>query len=467
MAILLSSTVAYFEILLPLALILLSTKLFSLIGKKLGLPQVVGMLVAGLLLGLIKLIPGQTVFTSETLDGLSFLAKIGVIFIMFSAGLETDLKQFKKCGVASVVITLGGVAVPLALGFLVAAAFNGGFIGMTSHMAIVDLFYGTILAATSVSVTVATLKELGRLNTKVGTSIIEAAILDDIIGVVLLSLFVSLNGGTGAKEVGIVIGKMIGFFAAAGVLGVALHFVFNFIEKKHPHTRRLPILGFAVCFLLAYAAEKWFGVADITGAYVAGIILSTVREHEYIDRKVEVSSYMIFVPVFFANLGITADFSGIDGRMAGFGLALVAVGLLGKVIGCSATALCCRYSAKDSLRVGVGMMVRAEVVLVCTQKGIDSGLVNPAIMPFVLILIIVSALLAPLILKLSYRNEPSQAQLAIDEGMVPMSLKVAQGIEKREQHIKELMNTLYARGKSQTGEEIAPAEENSQNTKTE
>lgn len=437
------ASIEYFEILLPLALILLCTKLFSLLGKKLGLPQVVGMLIAGLLLGLIKLIPGQTVFTQQTLEGLSFLAKIGVIFIMFSAGLETDLKQFKKCGLPSVIITLGGVVVPLGLGFLVAAAFNGGFKGMTSHMAIVNLFYGTILAATSVSVTVATLKELGRLNTKVGTSIIEAAILDDIIGVVLLSLFVSLSGGTGAKEVGIVIGKMVAFFAAAGVLGVALHFFFNFIEKRHPHTRRLPILGFVTCFFLAYAAEKWFGVADITGAYVAGIILSTVREHEYIDRKVEVSGYMIFVPVFFANLGITADFSGIDARMAGFGLALVGVGLLGKVIGCSVTSLACRYSLKDSLRVGVGMMVRAEVVLVCTQKGIDSGLVDPAIMPFILILIIVSALLAPLILKLSYRHEPPEAQLAVPEGMVPMSLQVAQNIEKREQRVKDLMNTPF------------------------
>ncbi len=443
MAHVLSSTIAYFEILLPLALILLLTKLFSILGKKLGLPQVVGMLIAGLLLGLIKLIPGQTVFTSQTLEGLSFLAKIGVIFIMFSAGLETDLKQFKKCGVPSVIITLGGVAVPLALGFTVAAAFNGGFRGMTSHMAIVDLFYGTILAATSVSVTVAALKELGKLNTKVGTSIIEAAILDDIIGVVLLSLFISLDGGTGAKEVGIVIGKLIGFFAAAGVLGIALHFLFNFIENRHPHTRRLPILGFATCFFLAYAAEKWFGVADITGAYVAGIILSTVREHEYIDRKVEVSGYMVFVPVFFANLGITADFSGIDARMAGFGMALVAVGLLGKVIGCSATALCCKYTPKDSLRVGIGMMVRAEVVLVCTQKGIDSGLVDPAIMPFVLILIILSALLAPLLLKLSYRNEPPESSQIVGEGMIPVSLKVAQNIEKRENRLRGLMNAVY------------------------
>ncbi len=395
-----------YEILLPLALILLCAKLFSLLGKKIGLPQVVGMLVAGILLGLLKLIPDQTIFTEDTLKGLSFLAKIGVILIMFSAGIETDLKQFKTCGIPSVVITILGVVVPMGLGFIVATAFNGGF-ERAGEFAIQNLFYGTILSATSVSITVAALKELGKLNSKVGTSIITAAILDDIIGVILLSLFISLDKGTGASEVGIVIGKMIGFFAAAAVVGVGLHFLINRIQKWRPHTRRLPIIGFAVCFFFAYAAEKWFGVADITGAYIAGLILSTVHEHEYIDRKVEVSNYMIFAPVFFANIGITADFSGITATMAGFGIAFIAVGLLGKVLGCGAGALICKYSFKDSLRIGIGMMVRAEVVIVCTQKGIDNGLVNPAIMPFVLLLVVISALVAPLLLKLLYKGEKS------------------------------------------------------------
>ena len=393
-----------FELLLPLALILVLAKFFSLVGKKLGLPQVVGMLVAGILLGLIKLVPNQTIFSEDTLKGLSFLAKIGVILIMFSAGIETDFKQFKACGVPSILITFMGVAMPLLFGFLVATAFNGGFNHIGEH-AIQNLFYGTILAATSVSVTVATLKELGKLNSKVGTSIITAAIVDDIIGVILLSLFISLDKGTGGKEVGIVIGKMIGFFAAAAAVGVALHFVVNFIQKKRPHTRRLPILGFAVCFFFAYAAEKWFGVADITGAYVAGIIFATVHDREYINRKIEISNYMVFAPVFFANIGITADFSGITATMAGFGICFILAGLLGRVVGCGTGSLICKYSLKDSLRVGIGMMVRAEVVIVCTQKGIDNGMVDPAIMPFVILLVIISALLAPLLLKLLYKGE--------------------------------------------------------------
>lgn len=400
------SAINYFEILLPLALILLSTKFFALIGKKIGLPQVVGMLIAGILLGFIKYIPNQTIFTDATLEGLSFLAKIGVILIMFSAGLETDLKQFKTCGVPSVIITSLGVIFPVGLGFIVSAAFNGGFANMSQHQLITNLFYGTILAATSVSITVAVLKELGKVNSKVGTSIIAAAILDDIIGVILLSLFISLDKGEDLSGVGIAIGKMIGFFAAAIAVGVVAHFGLKHYLKRHPeHHRRIPIIGFAMCFLFAYAAEEWFGVADITGAYVAGIMLSTLTESGYIDRKVEVSNYMIFAPVFFANIGINANFGAISPHIVGFGFAFIAAGLIGKVLGCGLGSLICKYSLKDSLRVGIGMMARAEVVLVCTQKGVDSGIVDQSIMPFVLILIIVSSLLTPLFLKISYRKE--------------------------------------------------------------
>lgn len=401
-----NSAIAYFEILLPLALILLCTKLFSVLGKKLGLPQVVGMLIAGILLGLIKLIPDQRVFTSDTVEGLSFLAKIGVILIMFSAGLETDVKQFKTCGIPSIIITSLGVIFPVGLGFIVSAAFNGGFSDMSQHQIITNLFYGTILAATSVSITVAVLKELGKINSKVGTSIIAAAILDDIIGVILLSLFISLDKGSDLKGVGIAIGKMIGFFAAAISVGLVLHFLLKHYLKRHPeHHRRIPIIGFAMAFLFAYAAEEWFGVADITGAYVAGIMLATLSEAGYIDSKVEVSNYMIFAPVFFANIGINANFGSISPTMIGFGFAFIAAGLVGKVVGCGLGSLICKYSFKDSLRVGIGMMARAEVVLVCAQKGVDSNLIDPSIMPFVLILIIVSSLLTPLFLKLSYRNE--------------------------------------------------------------
>ena len=390
------------ELLLPLALILLVSKLLSLLGKKLGLPQVIGMIVAGILLGLVKLIPGQ-----------------GVILIMFSAGLGTDIKQFKQSGIPSVIITVMGVAFPLVFGFIVAACFfYGGLTGLSHHDLISSLFYGTILAATSVSITVAALKELGKLNTKVGMSIITAAILDDIIGVVLLSLFIGLDTSGTASDIGKTIGMMIAFFAAAVAVGIVLRWAIKFISKRHPHTRRIPIISFAMCFFFAYAAETWFGVADITGAYVAGLLLAGISEAEYVDKKVEVSNYMIFAPVFFANIGISTSFDTINATMVGFGFCFILAGILGKLLGCGCGALICRYGIKDSFRVGVGMMVRAEVVLVCAQKGVDSGLVDPGIMPFVLILIIATTLLTPLILKISYRHDKSELP-PVDGGFTP------------------------------------------------
>jgi len=399
----------YFAILLPLGLILLLSKLLSMVCKRFGLPQVIGMLVAGLLLSFIRYIPGQTVFTDTeggTLEGLSFIAKIGVILIMFSAGLETDLKQFKKMGLPCAVITILGVVVPCGLGFVVATLFNGGFQNITENI-YDNLFYGVILSATSVSVTVATLKEMGKLNGKLGASIIAAAILDDIIGVILLSLIIGLKntGGSGAGEVGILVLKMLIFFALAIVLGILIHKLFKWMSEKWPNKRRVSVFGLVVCFLYSFAAEKFFSVADITGAFMAGVVLAGLKNTEFIDSKVEMSNYIIFAPVFFANICLTINFSGLDLGFVGFGFAYVVAGLLGKVIGAGGGALMCKYGFKDSLRVGIGMMARAEVVLVCTQKGVDNGMVDPAIMPFVLIMIAVSALATPLLLKLSYKKE--------------------------------------------------------------
>jgi len=406
----------YYKILLPLALILVTSKMLALGTRKIGMPQVVGMLIAGILLGLLKYIPGQEIFTEETLEGLSFIAKIGVILIMFSAGIETDIKQFKQTGVASVVITIMGVVFPLALGFVVACAFNGGFTSMTRQQALSNLFYGTILAATSVSITVAALKELGKLNSKVGTSIITAAILDDIIGVILLSLFISLKDSANVAEVGISVGLMAAFFAAAAAVGIPIMLLLKWMSKKYGHHRRIAIFSFAVCFFFAWAAERWFKVADITGAYIAGLMLSGISDRAYVDRKIETSNYLIFSPVFFANIGIQTSFDTIDARMAAFGLLIVLAGIVGKLVGCGLGAKICKFSFKDSLRVGLGMMVRAEVVLVCTQKGISAGLVSEGIMPFILILIVITSLLTPIFLKLSYRNDKEDSALTSDSG---------------------------------------------------
>ncbi len=197
-----------FKLLLPLGLILIFAKLFSLLLGKLKMPQVIGFLIAGLVVGAIGFIPNQQVLTTNTMTGLSYFSKIGVILILFTAGVETDIKKVKAEGLASVVITSLGVIVPLLFGFVVAFLFRkfGGldtsFVGVDINPIYSDIFYGVILSATSVSITVATLKELGRLDTRVGTALVSAAILDDIIGIILLSLIISLANGskTGAGD---------------------------------------------------------------------------------------------------------------------------------------------------------------------------------------------------------------------------------------------------------------------------
>lgn len=423
------------SLLLPLALILLLSKLLQMGCKRVKMPQVVGMLLAGIIIAFFDKIPGINLLNDSARAGIKFLAEIGVVLIMFSAGLGTNLNSIKSSGVSAIVVTSLGVIVPMGLGFLVAGLFNGfgGTItledGLTVSKTWSNLFYGVILTATSVSVTVATLKEMHRLNGKAGTIIISAAILDDIIGVIVLSVVLSLSGAGSSGEntlgslmcsndVVAVFLNVLFFFIFTIAIGVGIHYLFKYLNKKKPHTRRLPIFGLAFCFFMAFASEKFFGVADITGAYFAGLALAGIGHHinpirdvladdtsDYIERKSDVLSYMIFSPIFFANVGINADFSGLKATMIGFGCCYILAGLLGKVLGCGIGAKITGNHLKDSIRIGIGMMARAEVALICANKGIDAGLVDSGMSTFIVIMIIVSSFVTPLILKLTYKNE--------------------------------------------------------------
>ncbi len=417
-----------FEILLPLALILLFAKLMGLGTHRLGMPAVIGMLVAGILIGVLQFIPWaplqDALFSTDIMSALKIMSKIGVVLIMFSAGLGTDLKKLKQTGVASVVITIFGIFVPMLFGFLVAFLFDyftpisltnePGAIGEFNLLS--DLFYGAILTATSVSVTVAVLKELGKLDSKVGTSIVAAAVIDDVIGIIILSVLTGFASGTGentgwswfSPNAPMVVIKIVIFFIAAIGLGILLRMLFNVMERKSPHNRRVPIISLAACFLYAYFAEKIFGVADITGAYLAGILLGgTLSETPYVESKVDQMGYLFFSPIFFANIGIAniKMFSSINLQFLAFGAIFVVAALLGKILGCGVGAKITKFNYRESLRVGLGMMVRAEVILICTEKGVACGLVNPAVYPFIILIILISSVLTPVFMKLSYRRE--------------------------------------------------------------
>lgn len=391
-----------------LAIILIAAKLCGILARKCNVPQVVGEIIAGLLigpvatllLGLIK--PGMHLVAPSNF--LSQMAEIGVILLMFSAGLGTDLKELVKTGPTAFVIACMGVAVPLALGTVLFMAFYG-FAPFGTPAFYKAVFIGVILTATSVSITVKALSELGKLKTTIGTTIVSAAIIDDVIGIVVLTIVIGVGSGKSDTSAAAVILKSILFFVVSIGAGYFVYKIFKKLDKRYKHTQRIPIMGLALCMFMSYVAEKYFGVADITGAFVAGVILCNIHDADYIERKMNINSYMLFGPIFFASIGIKTDISGVTGSIMLFSLCFVAVALISKIIGCSLAAKMFKFSSKDALTVGVGMMTRGEVALIVSQKGLSVGLLDPVYFTPVILLIIFSSIMTPIVLKLLYKSE--------------------------------------------------------------
>lgn len=393
-----------YRFLLDLAIILFSTKVLGILMRKMGLPSVVGALLAGILIGPAIWSPmtgGQFIPVAPT-EYLKILAEVGVILIMFSAGLETDLKELKRTGLVSGIIAFFGVVIPLGLGFLIAIPF---FSFSSLDNILTCIFVGVVLTATSVSITVETLRELGKLKGKVGTAILSAAIIDDVIGIIILTFIIGLKNPGETPSYMMIVNTVV-FFALAIGVGIGLNFLFKLMIKRYPNHRRVPIFGLVMCFLYAFCAERFFGIADITGAYIAGIMLSSTREHSYIEKKVDTSSYMIFSPIFFASIGIKTDFTQFNPNILLFVALFVLAGLSGKIIGCGISAKMCKFSTRDSFKIGIGMMARGEVALIVAQKGIAAGIIPNIYLTAVILLVIVSSLLAPILLKLLYKKEP-------------------------------------------------------------
>lgn len=385
-----------YNIFKDLAIIIVFAKFFGVLARKCKAPQVVGEIIAGLLIGPCVL---GLVQQSDFLTG---MAEVGVVLLMFSAGLETDLKELMKTGPIAFLIACCGVFVPLVGGTLLYMGFYGTA-PWGSEKFFTAVFIGVIMTATSVSITVQALKELGKLKGRVGTTILSAAIIDDVIGIVVLTFVIGFKNPD--SNPGKVVLNTVLFFVVAIVVGFILYKIFRKLDDRYPHTRRIPIMGLALCFAFAYIAETYFGIADITGAYVAGIILCSIRDSSYIDEKMEVSSYMIFGPVFFASIGLKTNIDSIDGKILLFSLCFVLVALVTKIIGCGLMARACKFSASDSLKIGVGMMTRGEVALIVAQKGLSVGVLSPVYFTSVILLIIVSSVTTPIVLKLLYSRD--------------------------------------------------------------
>lgn len=383
-------------VLRDLAIIIIAAKFFGILARKCKAPQVVGEIIAGLLIG-----PCVLGLVEQT-DFLTKIAEVGVILLMFSAGLETDLKEMKKTGLVAFLVALAGVFVSLFGGTLYYLAFYG-WQEIGSEGFFKAVFIGCIMTATSVSITVQALKELGKIKGKIGTTIISAAIIDDVIGIIVLTFVIGFKNPE-SNPTQVIISTIL-FFVFAVVIGIVAYKVFKWVDNRYPHTRRIPIAGLAFCFAMAYVAEKYFGIADITGAYLAGIILCSIRDSEYIAEKMDVNSYMFFGPVFFASIGLKTNIDSLGLEILLFSIGFVVVAIFCKVVGCGLVAKGCHFSISDSLKIGVGMMTRGEVALIVSQKGLSVGLLDSRYFTAVILLIIVSSISTPIILKILYGKD--------------------------------------------------------------
>ncbi len=356
------------------------------------MPQVVGALIAGLILG-----PAALNILQET-DFIKKISELGVIILMFTAGLETDFVELKKAGKASFVIAIIGVLFPLVGGVAVAYFFNTGEAVQGTKL-LQNIFIGVILTATSVSISVETLKELGKLDTRMGSAILGAALIDDILGIIALTVITSFADKS--VNIYVVLVKILLFFVFIAVAGFLFYKFFTaYSNKYNKDMRRFVIIAFVFCLVLSFCSEEFFGVADITGAYFAGLIICNTQRTKYIASRFDTLSYLLLSPVFFASIGIEIHLPHMSGDIILFTVLLLLIAVVSKVVGCGAGARLCGYPKNESLQIGIGMISRGEVALIVANRGNSLGLMNNVFYGPIVIMVVVTTIITPILLKL-------------------------------------------------------------------
>lgn len=381
--------------LLSIVLILIFTKIGGILSRKLKMPEVLGALLAGVILGPVVL---NLVQYDENIE---LLSNLGVIMLMFLAGLETNVEEFKKAGLSSFIIAAAGIVLPLVLGILGAALFF--------HDLVENVFVGVILTATSVSITVETLKELGKLNTRAGINILGAAVIDDILGLILISIVLAVAQTSGSETAGVlsivyVLIKII-LFCAASIVGVI--YVPKYINKFSNYTkpsRELVTFSIAFALLIAYIAES-LGIAAITGAYICGLMLSSLTHKEYLERNIKAISSGFLSLIFFASVGIEANLKGINREVILITLIMLVIAVVGKVVGCGGAARLIKFSKGEAIQIGTGMISRGEVAIITANIGLQKNIISQEIFLPTLIVVILTTIITPVLLKLAFSHK--------------------------------------------------------------
>jgi Kef-type K+ transport system membrane component KefB len=387
------------QLLLALVIVISGAKLAGLLSARLGHPAVLGELLAGLVLGptLLNMF-GWPFFTSAHLQDTVFeLAELGVILLMFIAGLEIDLAEMRKTGRVALLVGVLGVMTPLALGFGAALPF-----GYDTQKA---LFIGVLLTATSVSISAQTLLELGRLRSRVGLVLLGAAVIDDVLVILLLSLFVALAGGGGSVvDLLVIVARMALFLAGAVMLGLWLFPRLLGRVARWPVSQPVLSTALVITLLLAWSAELVGEVAAITGAFLAGMLFARTRYRHDIEEGTSRMAYSFFVPIFFASIGLHTNARLLDGSLIWLTLLICAVAIISKLIGCGLGARLAGMSTRESIQVGTGMISRGEVGLIVASVGISNGIIGQELFAVTVVMVLATTLATPLLLRLVFRE---------------------------------------------------------------
>ncbi|AEC51836.1 Na+/H+ antiporter [Pyrococcus sp. NA2] len=376
------------DIFLELAVILMVAKIFGYLSVRLGFPAALGQLFGGILIG--PSILGIVKYSSN----IQFLAELGVVMLLFLAGLETDVEEFKHVGFSAFIVAIMGVFVPFLLGYLVSILY--GYDNLKA------LFFGGILTATSVGLTTSILIEMKKLRTKVGTTILAAAIVDDVLGIIILTLLVAMSsrGGVEIRDIEIILLEVVLYFALGLLIGHPLVRELLSISEKITLPETVTTFAIVIMLFFAYLAEK-FQLAGITGAYLAGILVSTAGGSKKVTDKIMTIGYSLFIPIFLVSIGIETDVRMLT-HAGLFAILYSVVAIVGKIIGCGFGAILTKFKPLEAIQVGIGMIPRMEVALIIANVGLREGILTRGTLAIPVTMVVVTTIVTPFLLKLAF-----------------------------------------------------------------
>ncbi len=377
-----------YKYLLDIGLILVAVKIFTIITQKIKMPKVLGGLIAGIVLGpaMLNIVQNNTI--------LEALSKFGIILIMFLAGMETSIKKFIANSNKYIIIATIGVIVPLILGTICSLIYIQDLK--------TNLFFGAVITATSVSITVETLIEMKKIKSSVGLAILGAGVVDDIIGILFLTIIMN-SGNLHIKTFALIIMKIILFFVMAIALGLLLFKVFEKIEEKDIKTEQMPTYSIAFALILAYIAEM-LGVSGIIGAYIAGLVIGNTEKGRKVRGKIDLVVHMIFSPIFFASVGLNLTTLNFSQAVWIFIIIFTIITIASKIIGNGLGAKLCGYSKDKAIQIGIGMATRGEVALIMAAEAQKTGLINEEVFSIVIITVMLVTLITPILLHYSFKR---------------------------------------------------------------